>query len=129
MTEETNPRYAKLPHDDWYDDYDWRHILDSKYGETYEGVQDFDPTKIAEVEHWYIEEGSYGPEHSAAGVFRMEDGSYVVYTGFCDTTGWGCQDDARFTFHTTKDDAIRLGLGDRERGWFGFPNPEEPPRG
>lgn len=125
MTDETSPRFAKLPHDEWYDDWTWGYILGEQgdngavnHGHGYEGANDFDPTTIAEVENWHVDEGSYGPEHSAAGVFRMEDGTYAVFTAWCDTTGWGCQDGARITFHPNRDEAYRLGLGDEERRWF-----------
>ena|ERR1041385_1529765 len=106
---------SKLPIDNFYDEWDWEYVL-TNYQTT------FDPGEIAEVELWHSEEGSYGPEHNAAGVFRMNDGSYVVYSGWCDTSGWDCQSGARFTTHTTKQDAINLGLGDEERGWFGIDN-------
>lgn len=123
-------RYVKLPHDDWYDDWTWREILgpdgSARYGSSaYEGADVFDPTRIAAVELWHVEEGSYGPEHSAAALFRMEDGTYVVYTGWCDTTGWGCRDDARFTFHPTRGHAMSLGFGDEERRWFSIELPPE----
>lgn len=112
-------RYPTLPHDDHYDDWTWDHILKpGGYSGPYLGADKFEPENVAEVELWHVtDEGGYA-EHSAAGLFRMQDGSYVVYTGWCDTTGWGCRDGARFTFHSTREDAVRYGLGDEERGWF-----------
>lgn len=112
--------YAKLPHDEWYGDYQWQYILDE---ESHAGAKDFDPAKVAEVVNWHVDEGSYGPEHSAVALFRMDDGTFVVYSGWCDTTGWDCQSDARFTYHPTQEDAIRFGLEDQHREWFGYPNP------
>jgi len=113
--------YAKLPHDDYYDDWTWSHILgDDRWSGPYDGTDDFDPTQVAEVELWHVTDDGWGPEHSAAGLFRMNDGTFVVYTGWCDTTGWGCQDDARFTFHPTRDHAVRFGFGNTEREWFGL---------
>jgi hypothetical protein len=118
-------RFAKLPHDDWYDDYTWTYILGSpddgighNYNHGYPGVDKFDPTQIKNVDLWAVDEGSYGPEHSAVGLFEMEDGTWVVYEGGCDTTGWGCQDSARFTFHTTRMDALKFGLDDYSRKQF-----------
>jgi hypothetical protein len=126
-------RFAALPHDAWYDDWTWSYIF-GEVGDTgavnhgnlsYEGIAEFDPTQVAEVELWHVEEGSYGPEHSAAGLFRLSDNSYVVFTAWCDSTGWGCQDDARVTFHASRDDAVWLGFGDEERRWFGIETPPE----
>lgn len=123
--------FATLPHDDWYDDYTWGYILGSE-GENgavnhgsgaYVGANLFDPRKVVETVHWHVEEGCYGPEHDACGVFRLVDGTFAVYTGWCDTTGWGCQDDARFTFHSSYGDAVAMGMGDENRRWFGLSQP------
>lgn len=112
-------KYSKLPHDEWYDDETWEMLLQGDgYMEAALGAQNFNPENIASVSLWYVDEGDYGPEHSAAGLFIMEDGTYTVYTGWCDTTGWDCRSDARFTFHETYEDAVRYGLGDEERKWF-----------
>jgi len=109
-------KFAKLPHDEHYDDWTWGYIFDEK---GYPGTDLFDPAAVEEVELWHV----HGPEHNAAGLFRLTDGSYVVYTGWCDSTGWDCQSDARFTLHSSRADAIRLGMGDEERRWFAITLP------
>lgn len=127
MTEANITRYAKLPTDDWYDASVWEEILggDEAYGER-KNVSTFDPTQVAHVELWHVEEGTWGPEHSACGLFLMEDGTYVVYSGWCDSTGWTCRSGAYFTHHPTRADAERFGFEDEHRSWFGITLPETP---
>lgn len=124
----TETKYPTLPHDEWYDDWTWDYVLGEPLGYwdgEAEGRETFAPEQVAEIELWHVAEGDFGPEHNAAGLFRMKDDSYVVYTGWCDTTGWDCQSGARFTFHKSREDAVRFGLGDEERSWFGI-TMEEP---
>lgn len=111
-----NCSYPLLPHDDFYNDWVWANI----FGGRYTGVDRFDPNQVDLIEAWRAESSEGYAQHSAAGLFRMMDDTYVVFSAWTDTTGWGCQDDARFTFHDSWDDAVRFGLGDEERGWFGI---------
>lgn len=46
---------------------------------------------IESVEAAWGETGDYA-EWSGGFVFRMRDGRRFYLTGWCDTTGWGCQD-------------------------------------
>lgn len=38
-------------------------------------------------------------EWSGGFILRMADGRYCEITGFCDTTGWGCQDGANVVYY------------------------------
>jgi hypothetical protein len=38
-------------------------------------------------------------EWSGGFVLKLRDGRYAYATGWCDTTGWGCQDGAEVTFY------------------------------
>jgi hypothetical protein len=41
--------------------------------------------------------GDYA-EWSGGFLMELKDGRYCYLTGWCDTTGWGCQDDAAITY-------------------------------
>jgi len=42
-----------------------------------------------------------GGEWSGGFVVELADGQFAHVTGWCDYTGWGCQDGASFTLHAT----------------------------
>lgn len=55
-------------------------------------------------------------------VLKLADGGYAFVFGWCDTTGWGCQDDAylyRFADHPTPEQ-LRAAWAD-EMGASDFP--------
>lgn len=59
-----------------------------------------------------------------SGGFLMEllDGTYAYLTGWCDYTGWGCQDGAKVTTYTTQPTFAAL-IAEDEYGHA--PSPEE----
>lgn len=52
---------------------------------------DLDRSKIEECVAAYGRSGDFA-EWEGGFIFKMSDGSYVHLIGWCDTTGWGCQD-------------------------------------
>lgn len=57
--------------------------------------------------------GDYA-ETSVVAVLRMKDGRFALLTGWCDTTGWGCQDGGSVQYADTQDAVMRL-LSDDDR--------------
>lgn len=41
-------------------------------------------------------------EWSGGFVMKLDDGRYCIVTGWCDTTGWGCQDGANVEYFDTQ---------------------------
>lgn len=57
------------------------------------------PDKIQSViAAWGESTEGYG-EWSGGFMMLLKDGSYAYLTGWCDTTGWGCQDGADLTIY------------------------------
>ena len=62
------------------------------------------PDKIDSViAAWGESTEGYG-EWSGGFVMKLKDGTYAYLTGWCDTTGWGCQDGADITYYDTLPD-------------------------
>lgn len=59
------------------------------------------------------EDGDYA-ETSLVALFEMKDGRFAVLTGWCDTTGWGCQDGAEVSYEASES-AVRAHLSDCDR--------------
>lgn len=64
--------------------------------------------------HWkWSEDGA--TDWRGGFLFRLKDGSYVYLTGWCDYTGWGCQDGVevhRFTERPTFAELLATGSDD-----------------
>ncbi len=57
------------------------------------------PDKIESIiAAWGTNDGGYA-EWSGGFVMKLKDGRYAYLTGWCDTTGWGCQDGAEITYY------------------------------
>ena len=76
---------------------------------------------IRSVERYSIEHNDVGTDLVMVILGRMGDDEWFVLTGWNDYTGWGCQDGASFTAHSTRQDAIDNGLTNEERTLLGFP--------
>lgn len=62
------------------------------------------PDKIDSViAAWGESTEGYG-EWSGGFVMKLKDSTYAYLTGWCDTTGWGCQDGAEITYYDTLPD-------------------------
>jgi hypothetical protein len=58
-------------------------------------------------------------------LMRLRDGRYAYLTGWCDYTGWGCQDGASLTYYDREPDKTAL-LGPRAHDYpdEGPPDPD-----
>lgn len=56
-----------------------------------ESLDSIDPASIARVLAAWGEQGSYA-QWTGGFLLEMKDGRYAYVDGWCDTTGWGCQD-------------------------------------
>lgn len=62
------------------------------------------PDKIRSVvAAWGESTEGYG-EWSGGFVMALKDGRFAYLTGWCDTTGWGCQDGAEITYYDSLPD-------------------------
>ncbi|HEV8191102.1 MAG TPA: hypothetical protein VGP82_06420 [Ktedonobacterales bacterium] len=57
-----------------------------------------------------------GGSWSGGFLLAMKDGRFAYITGWCDYTGWGCQDGARVTFYDSLPDRETLDVDDAS-GW------------
>jgi hypothetical protein len=76
---------------------------------------------IAEVfASWESTDGDYA-EWSGCAALRLKDGRFALVSGWCDTTGWGCQDGTNAYVAATLEDLVRLGMTNEEREHLGYP--------
>lgn len=77
------------------------------------GVLNEDIEKVVAA-HGQSTEG-YG-EWSGGFLLKLKDGQgYAYISGWCDTTGWGCQDGGSVQFYTIKPKLVDLYSGDWDR--------------
>ena len=87
---------------------------------------------IADVTHACYRWSEYGPPYSdgvkpcsdsgSYAVVQLQDGRFGTFSESEDYTGHGCQCSSNTSVHATLDEAIRFGLGDRERDDFTTPD-------
>jgi hypothetical protein len=63
-------------------------------------------------------------ERDWVGLFRMNDGRFLVTVAGCDYTGWDCVASNSLTVTATKEDAIRFALDDAQRARLGLSSEE-----
>lgn len=82
-------------------------------------------TDVDEVTDWHISyHGAKWQQHGdALGselelvlVMRLNDGRWAALYGWNDYTGWGCQDGSSLRIGESRDDVIKWGLDEFERG-------------
>ncbi len=54
------------------------------------------------------------------GLFLLKDGRYLVASGSCDYTGWGCRAGNSMSVAATLSDALQFGLSEEQRGRLGL---------
>jgi hypothetical protein len=114
------------------DDDNWKHVFGDAYPVAIRGddvsTEGITRDAVAEILAFHDSgEGDLFAEWDGAGVFRLADGRYVSAWGWCDTTGWGCQDDADLFVSSTLDGLLRFGLTDEIRTQLGYPRLVEMP--
>jgi hypothetical protein len=82
---------------------------------------DITPESIADIDLYYLYEGGSWAEQDMAAVVRLHDGNWAAVTGWCDTSGWGCQQGVEWRVTSTREDAIRYGLDKAARVALGVP--------
>lgn len=58
-----------------------------------------------------------GGEWSGGFLMQLKDGRFAYLTGWCDYTGWGCQDGASLTFYTEQPKLAKLNEDISEKSW------------
>ena len=84
---------------------DWTEVF-SRVGLDYDDVR--------EVYARHEEPGDLA-EWSGVMLASLKDGRIVAASGWCDTTGWGCQDGSVCSAHESLTEAIAMGLTDVDR--------------
>lgn len=88
------------------------------FSESLNQAKGFSQPDIAEcVASW----GETGDDNEWSGGFllKLKDGRFAYLTGWCDYTGWGCQDGAETTFFDKEPDRTSLESG---KSWDEKPN-------
>lgn len=67
------------------------------------------------VAAWGGSEEGFG-EWSGGFLLELKDGRYAYLSGWCDTSGWGCQDDAYISYTDTRPELGGLNHGMDELG-------------
>lgn len=67
------------------------------------GIKEADIERV--IAAWGYSAGSYA-EWEGGFLVSMKDGRYAYIWGWCDTTGWGCQDGAQVEFYDEMPDLI-----------------------
>jgi hypothetical protein len=116
---------------------EWSTTLLSMPGSYYEGANfaplggpapDITPESIAAVDLYYLsDDHASWAEQDVAAVVRLRDGNWAAVTGWCDSSGWGCQQGVEWRVTATREDAIKYGLDKSARIALGVGLPEETP--
>lgn len=68
------------------------------FSESLDRLKEFKVEDVAECVAAWGENGCCA-EWTGGFKLRLKDGRYAYLTGWCDTTGWGCQDGIDITFY------------------------------
>lgn len=88
---------------------DFKIEMDRLQGCCLKHPEDYQVDQIVHVEYW-VE--SIPDEATGYAIFRLKDGRWGSMDESQDYTGHGCQCGSNVSFHPTKEDAIRLGIGE-----------------
>lgn len=93
------------------------HYTDYDFAESLRSVG-LEPGTVKNVIAAWGENGDYS-EWTGGFLFQlMADGRFAYLSGWCDTTGWGCQDGAEIEYFDTEPIPEELELG---KNWDKFP--------
>lgn len=110
-------------------DYDWAEVFgEGSGGNTTRDIDVAPPgvdvstspvsrTDVAEV---IAAVNGENDERDWIGVFRLNDGRFLVASGGCDYTGWDCQASNNLTVCASLDDAVKYGLDEARRALLGL---------
>ena len=104
-------------------DYDWEHVFGNGYSRPTHvrtkqvAEKAYEREQVAEI--IAIQDGA-NDEADWLGLFRMDDGLFLVIRAGCDYTGWGCQEGGSSDLADTLADAIAFGLTQGERDRLGL---------
>lgn len=106
---------------DWEEAFGYRppHYLDAAVSDAPVSRDD-----VAEILARWEQDGDYA-EWEGYLVARLADGRYIGVVGWCDTTGWGCQDAADVFVGSSWDVVLRFGLTEDARARLGYPALEQ----
>jgi hypothetical protein len=87
------------------------------FAETLNGQQ-IAPEQVAKVHAAWGISGDYA-EWSGGFIIELKDGRFAYISGWCDTTGWGCQDGTEIQWHDKLPDwtVIRQEYSDADLPW------------
>lgn len=111
----------------------WQYVLAGGYFTAYRGVYDLNgqsaedvtADRIAHVDLIWCEEGDCFAETDMAALVELTDGTWAGLMAWCDTTGWGCQDDVSWKVAPTRELAISQCLDKEARARLGVPLPTD----
>lgn len=90
------------------------------FSESVAQAEGFAWNDIEAAEAAWGEHGDYA-EWTGGFLLRLKDGRYAYIEGWCDTTGWGCQDGVETTIFDERPDLAKLSMGydgkPAERDW------------
>jgi hypothetical protein len=110
-------------------DYDWAEVFGEGTGgntdKTTEPVPpdsdvSYAPASRTDVAEVIAAVNGMNDESDWVGVFRLNDGRYLVAVGGCDYTGWDCRASNNLAVAKTLADAIRFGLDEGQRARLGL---------
>ena len=105
-------------------DYDWAQVFaDENAGNVEKVLHSLPPFSAVNLTHVSrsdvieiiasVDGENDGPEW--VGLFRLQDGRFLVASGGCDYTGWDCQAGNWMGVASTLVDALQFGLSDDEK--------------
>jgi|SRR6185437_10611336 len=112
---------AELESYDWqavftYDGGLWNEV--GFAGPTNALIEDIKRDDVVEILVIREEDGDWG-EWSGQMLARLSDGRFIFCGGWCDTTGWGCQDGTFRYVGPTFGAIARFAMSEEERTLFG----------
>lgn len=76
------------------------------YAESLEGVG-IDPSSVKHVHAAWGQTGDYA-EWLGGFLIELRDGRFAYIEGSCDTSGWGCQDQAEVRYYDARPDPVSI---------------------
>lgn len=116
-------------------DYDWKEVFgEGGGGNTTKETEaappgspvDITPPNISDIAEIIAAVNGENDGDEWIGLFRLNDGRYLVASGTCDYTGWDCQAGNSLVVCATENDALLYGLSEQQRARMELPEPSTP---